>query len=112
MNEKIKSEFGKLFENFDVKSIIQTVFKPLEDYIRASKPEETKVENIKKLLEGKTIAKAEFSSYAATNDTLTLSFTDETHLKIVSDPNNVFDGLAFFVKKVRTVEQEYDEEIK
>jgi hypothetical protein len=64
------------------------------------------------MLAGKTIAKAELSSYGAPNDTLTLTFTDSTHIKIVSDPKNCFDGLAFFVKKVRTVEQEYDEEIK
>ena len=49
---------------------------------------------------------------AAPNDTLTLTFADGSHLKIISDPNNCFDGLAFFVKKTRTVEQEYEEEIK
>ena len=111
MNEKIKNELEKLLTSLDLKGLLKKAFKPYEDFVMNK---ESKVENIKKLLEGKKIASVEFSSYAATNDTLTLTFTDSTHLKIVADPNNVFDGLAFFVKKTKTVtvEQEYDEEIK
>jgi len=113
MNENIKTELEELFKTLDVKTVFnkfKKVFEPLEDFISPSK--ETKVENVKKMLEGKTIAKAEFESYSAQNDTLILKFTDDTHLKIVSDPKNIFDGLAFFQIKTRTVEQQYDEEIK
>lgn len=72
------------------------------------------MENVKKLLLGKTIEEIEFASWQATNDTLILRFTDKTHIKIMSDPNMTFDGLAFYVKKSKTVtvNQEYDEEIK
>lgn len=113
MNENIKTELEELFKTLDVKTVFnkfKKMFEPLEDLISPLK--ETKVENIKNMLAGKTIVKAEFSSYSANNDTLTLTFTDGSHIKIVSDPKNIFDGLAFFVKKTRTVEQEYDEEIK
>lgn len=113
MNENIKTDLETLFEALDVKTVfnkVKKVFEPLEDLVKPLK--EPKVENVKNLLVGKTIDKAEFSSYCANNDTLTLTFTDGTHLKIVSDPKNIFDGLAFFVTKTKTVEQEYDEEIK
>ena len=70
------------------------------------------MENVKNMLVGKTIAKADFEHCSAKNDTLILTFTDQTNIKIVSDPNNCFGGLAFFVKKIKTVEQEYHEEIK
>ena len=69
MNEKFenfKTEFNKLFKGFDTSKLYETAFKPLEEYIRSHAPEciskETKVENVKKMLEGKTIAKAEFSA--------------------------------------------------
>lgn len=72
------------------------------------------IEKVKELMLGKTIEEIEFASWQATNDTLILRFTDKTHIKIMSDPNMTFDGLAFYVKKSKTVtvDQEYDEEIK
>jgi hypothetical protein len=106
MKEKIISELEKLFGDFDLFGNM------LGEMLQKGSIGEQKVENIKKLLVGKTILSAEFSSYSATNDTLTLCFTDATNLKIVSDPKNTFDGLSFYVKKTKTVEQEYDEEIE
>ena len=70
------------------------------------------IEKVKNLLLGKTIENVEFSSSQATNDTLVLNFTDKTNIRIVSDPDFTFDGLAFYVKKSKTVEEEYYEEIK
>lgn len=72
------------------------------------------MENVKNLLLGKTIEEVEFGSWQATNDTLILRFTDKTHIKIMSDPKMTFEGLAFYVKKSKTitVEQDYEEEIK
>lgn len=67
------------------------------------------LEKLQPLFVGKTIEKIELSSYKATNDTLILNFTDKTHIKIVSDPDNCFDGLAFFLMK--TIEVEQDERI-
>ncbi len=66
------------------------------------------MENVKTLLLGKTIEKVEFYSWQSPNDTMILSFTDKTSLKIMSDPNLCFDGLAFYTKKFVTVE-EYEE---
>lgn len=112
MNKEIKADLEKLIGEMNIKPFIKKFQKRYEDFFGLSvKEEEPKMESVKKLLEGKTIATAEFSSYAA-DDTLTLTFTDSTNIKIVADPNNTFDGLAFFVKKTKTVEQEYDEEIK
>lgn len=70
------------------------------------------IEKVTELLLGKTIEKVEFGSWKATNDTLTLWFTDKTHIKIMSDPNCTFDGLSFYIEKSKTVKQEFDEEIK
>jgi hypothetical protein len=114
MNEKIKSDLEKLFGDLPIMPFLKKAYQNYQDHFNSLETKESKVESVKKMLEGKTIAKAEFSSYAANDDTLILTFTDSTHIKIVSDPKNVFDGLAFFVKKTKTttVEQEYDEEIK
>lgn len=67
---------------------------------------------IQRLLTGTTIKKVEIESYKATDDTLILHFGDNIILKIVSDPNNTFEGLSFYLKKTKIVEQEYDDEIK
>lgn len=70
------------------------------------------MKNVEKMLVGKTIEKIEFLSWQAENDILILWFTDKTHLKIQSDPQQDFSGLSFYVMKTRTVEEKYDEEIK
>jgi hypothetical protein len=70
------------------------------------------MENVKNFLLGKTIDKVEFTSWRAPNDTLRLGFTDGSHLKIMSDPNCCFDGLAFYIMKSKTIEIEEEVEVK
>jgi hypothetical protein len=72
------------------------------------------MENVKKLMLGKTIAFIEFESYQAQNDTLIIRFTEGDHIKIVSDPKMCFEGLAFYIQKSKTItyEEVFDEEIK
>ncbi len=69
-------------------------------------------ESLNHLLSGKTIEKIELRSWQSPNDTLYLFFTDTTSIKIMSDPNLCFDGLAFYVKKyieVKKVVEDYEE---
>lgn len=70
------------------------------------------IEKVKELMVGKTIEGIEFSSYQATNDSLLIKFTDSTHIKIRSDPNMCFEGLAFYILKTTTkiVETKIEEE--
>ena len=70
------------------------------------------IEKVKALMEGKTIEHIEFSSYQSPNDTLFLYFTDETTIKIMSDPDMCFEGLSFFISKTEMVKIQKDEEIK
>jgi hypothetical protein len=59
---------------------------------------------VKSFMEGKTIKSMEFSSYQSPNDSLVLCFTDETKIKIMSDPDMCFEGLAFFLPKTEVQE--------
>jgi hypothetical protein len=72
------------------------------------------IEKLKELMVGKTIAFIELESYQAQNDTLIIRFTESDHIKIRSDPKMVFEGLAFYIQKSKTVtyEEVFDEEIK
>jgi len=69
------------------------------------------IEKVKEMMEGKTIAQIEFNSYQAPLDTLFIWFTDKTRIKVMSDPNMCFDGLAIYARKMKTVEVEEDERI-
>lgn len=68
------------------------------------------IEEVQSLMVGKTIEKIEFASWSAPNDTLILFFNDKTSIKIISDPECLFDGLAFYTQKFKT--EAYYEEIK
>ena len=72
------------------------------------------IEKLKSLMLEKTIAFIELESYQAQNDTLIIRFTEGDHIKIRSDPKMVFEGLAFYIQKSRTItlEEKFDEEIK
>jgi hypothetical protein len=70
------------------------------------------IEKVKELMIGKTIEDIEFSSYQSPNDTMIFRFTDKTSLKLMSDPNMCFDGLAFYQIRTKTVEVPDDERIK
>jgi len=70
------------------------------------------IEKVKELMLGKTIESLAFESWQAPNDTLILHFTDKTQIKIMSDPKMCFDGLAFYVPTVKTIEIKEYEEIK
>lgn len=123
-NDKVKKELEELFfsEKFDIKPILKKVWEKIvamnQDFPPLKLDEKVpaqKVDPMKKvidLLVGRTIVNVEFISSRANNDTMVLTFTDGSNIKIASDPNCVFDGLSFYVSKKKTVEQEYDEEIK
>jgi hypothetical protein len=126
-DEQVKKELEKLFSEWNILPTLEKLYQGFEKYqgcfhdveSRSEtvypwpfSPKGDEMESIKKLLVGKTIASVDFSNYKATSDTMVLKFTDGTNIKIVSDPNCTFDGLSFYVQKKRTIEQEYDEEIK
>ena len=69
------------------------------------------IEKVKELMLGKTIEDIEFISWQSPNDTMIFRFTDKTSIKLVSDPDLCFDGLAFYFMKTKTVEVA-DERIK
>ncbi len=69
------------------------------------------IEKVKELMVGKTIKDIEFSSYKAPNDTMIFRFTDDTSLKLVSDPDQCFDGLAFYQMRKKIIEVPDDERI-
>jgi len=70
------------------------------------------IEKVKELMVGKTIEDIEFSSWQGPNDTMIFRFTDKTSIKLMSDPDMCFDGLAFYVMTKKTVEVAEDERIK
>lgn len=69
------------------------------------------IEKVKSLMVGKTIQDIEFISYKAPNDTMIFRFTDDTSLKLVCDPDQCFDGLAFYLMKKKMIEVPEDERI-
>ena len=71
-----------------------------------------KTEKVKELITGKTIESVIFESWQAPADTMILHFTDKTQIKVMSDPQLCFEGLAFYIPKVKTVTVEEYEEIK
>jgi len=70
------------------------------------------IEKLKDLMLGKTIESLELQSYQSTNDILFLNFTDKTHIKIMSDPDLCFDGLAFYISETKNIEIKKYEKIK
>lgn len=69
------------------------------------------IEKVKELMVGKTIEDIEFSSWQAPNDTMIFRFTDKTSIKLMSDPDMCFDGLAFYLMRTKMVEVPDDERI-
>lgn len=70
------------------------------------------IEKVKELMVGKTIEEIDFISYQSPNDVMIFRFTDKTSIKLVSDPDMCFDGLAFYMMTTKTVEVAEDERIK